>query len=520
VKLFLVCSSLVIFLSSPIATAQSKEINIRIPTEVASIDWHKTLDLWSARIIFLLMRGLTEITPDGEVKPALAESWVASKDLKTYTFKIKKGVKWSDGKELTADDFVFAFKHILTPKTAAFAASRFYIFKDAKAFYKGEKKDFGVKAIDKYTLKMELERPAAFIPALMSHSISLPGRQDIIEKYGDKWTHPGNLQVVGPYVLESWQSSKYTLVPNLNFYEAKPNIEKVNFLVVPEDTTAQDLFELGKLDVIYGVSRLSLTKNRQKPEFQVFPHHRITAFAFNIKHPPFDNLKVRQAFSYATDKASIASLLDTGKKEGNKPLYNPMNSWIPIGIDFANKSLGLKHNEKKAQELLKDAGYPDGKGLPKITMFFDNREDYKMMAERLQQQWKKVLNVNVELNSMDWGTYLGRLRTGMPGIFRIGFGSVCNDPDLFTDVFVADTTILHTNWFNSEFDALSYKAASVANIKERQKIYDQAQKLLLEDDTIIIPIIQEEFPMLISKKVKNLKVNLQSRTFVEKATML
>lgn len=511
---------LVMAFNGSVGLAQTKEINVRIHSEINSIDWHKTLDLLSARVIFLLIRGLTKITPDGEVQPDLAESWTVSKDLKTYTFKIKKGIKWSDGKDLTAADFEFAFRHVLNPKTAAFAASRFYIFKNAKGYVKGEKVELGVKAIDPYTLKMELERPAAFIPALMSHSISLPGRQDVIEKHGDKWTRPENIQTLGPYKLESWQANRYVLTANPLFYEAKPKIERINFLVIPEDTTAQDMYELGKVDVIYGVSRLSLPKLRQTPEFQIFPHHRITAFAFNIKQPPFDNLKVRQAFSYATDKASIANLLDTGRKPNQKSLYMPMNSWIPVGIKFANPALGFKHNEKKAKELLKEAGYPGGKGLPKITLFFDNREDYKMMAERLQQQWKKALNVNVELVSMDWGTYLGKLRTGMPGIFRIGFGSVVNDPDLFTDVFVGDTTILHTNWRSEFFDDLTYKAAASSDAALRQKLYDQSQRMLLEDDTVIIPIIQEEFPMLISKRVKNLKVNLQSRTFFEKADLL
>lgn len=485
---------------------------IRISAPVQSIDWHQTLDLASARVILSLMHGLTAFDADDKLVPALAEKWTTSSDSKSFKFFLRKNVVWSDGVPLVAQHFVDAIIHVLDPKTGAIGSSAMWMIAGAKDFNKGVTKDasqVGVRALSAHVLEFNLVQPSAYLPALMAHTISLPARLDVIKKHGDKWTRPENLVVLGPYKLESWKSESFTLVANSTFYGAKPTVPRYTFRVVQEDSTALDLFKNGNLDIIYNPPRTEWPSLRLGSTFKTFPNIRVLSMAFNVTKAPFDNPKVRRAFAYATDRSSIVKLFDPRLRSGEAPIYRPVNSWIPDGVPGFNPALGLAFNPELARKELAAAGYPLGKGLPKIELSIDSRDENRILAERLQAQWNEVLGVKIDLAMKESGGYRGQLRTDPPQIFRFGIGAVYLDPDLFARIFIEEAGLNYGRWKNKKYDELVARAAGQSKIEKRKPFYDQAQKVLLEEDAALIPISQEAMPMLVSNQIENFAINCQ-----------
>lgn len=487
---------------------------IRLPSDVTSFDWSKTMDLNSARVIFNIMEGLTVIDSSGKLVPAVAKSWKVTDGGKRYTFDIRHDVFWSDGVQLTAQHFVDGIIHLLDPKTGALGASRWWMIRGAKEYSTGKSKDIssiGIKAIRTFALEIELNQPSAAIPGLMAHTISLPVRLDLIAKYGDKWTDPENLVVNGPYKVIEAKNHQLVLSANDKYYGVKPKIKKFRFLVVADDSTALSLFDSKQIDVLYNPPRMNMANLRKKPSFRVYPHIRVTVFAFNVAKPPVDQIKVREALAMAVDRESIGKVLDLGRTSESAAVFEPLKSWIPKGIPGTDDSIGLNFNPKLAQQKLREAGFPDGKNFPLIKLAVDTREEYRLMAERIQENWKNILNIKVEIETRDTAGHLGNIRVDPPHVFRFGIGTIYADPDLFADIFINDGTLNYTRWKSAKYDELVVKGRSELKIEMRKKHYDQAQKLLVENEVVFIPVSQESLPVLVSSRLKNFEVNMQSK---------
>jgi oligopeptide transport system substrate-binding protein len=499
---------------------EAKILSIRLAQEVMDLDWHRRMDLFSARVILNLMEGLTKIDAAGNLKPALAIDWKVSKDGRKYIVNLRPGVVWSDGVPLTAQHFVDGFRRLEDPATAGIGASYWWILKGARDFNSGKTKDakqLGVHAITPLRLEFDLERPAASFPSLLAHTISLPARLDLISKYGDKWMDPGKLAVLGPYNLSARNSQKIVLTANGHYYGHKPMIQSFQFIVVNDDDTALKLFESGSIDLVYQPPRLHLESLRLRPEFQVIANSRMTVIGFNVDKAPFKDARVRQAFALATDRESIARILDIGRKPGQTAVFEPTLSWIPKGMLGYNSTLGLSFNAELARKKLAEAGFPDGHGFPKVALATDSREDYKLLSERLREIWSKTLNVKVDIEMRDWNGHFGILRTDTPTLFRFGIGTIYNDPDLFTQIFVTGGPGNYTHYANDKYDHIASQASSELKPGRRKNELDQAQKILLEDEPAIIPVLQESLPVLVSKRFKKLEINTQGVPLMSQA---
>ncbi|MCC7404612.1 MAG: peptide ABC transporter substrate-binding protein [Bdellovibrionales bacterium] len=510
-----------IFLAAmPVEASRENGPQVRISATIPSIDWHTTMDLASARVILNVMEGLTRIDGAGKVSPAIAEKWTVSKDFRTYTFYLKKNVKWSDGVPVSAQHFVDAFHRLFDPKTAARGAFFLWAIKGSEAYStgKGLVTDLGLHAIDDSTLEMKLERPCSYLPAMLAHTVAMPFRKDLFEKFGDQWTTPGKLAVVGPYNIESWTHEQIVLQANPKFHGPTPTVPRFTLRIVEEDTTALNLYRGGKLDVVYAPPRLEWPTLKQSPEFKIFPNVRVNGMVFNTSKAPFDNALVRKAFAHATDVPSLAKVLEGPSSGNSQTVFRPLKGWIPEGFVGANPSVGLRFDPVTAAKYLADAGYPGGKGFPKVVMGTDVREEHKMMAEYLQAQWKKHLGVNVEIDIRDSLGHLGRLRTDPPHIFRFGIGAVYHDPDIFASIFIKGTGFNYSRWTNDRYDHLVATAAGTQDPAKRAKMYDEAQKVLLETEAVMIPMTVEALPAIVSTKLKGFDINVQGVPIMHYAT--
>lgn len=308
---------------------------------------------------------------------------------------------------------------------------------------------------------------------------------------------------------ETWKEELITLVANEKYYGTKPAIKKFSFRVVNDDSTALDLFRTGELDVLYNPPRSEWRALRTKPDFQIFDNIRVLAMTFNVKKVPFDNVKVRQAFSFATDRDGLVKILDLGRAKDQPAIYRALKSWIPNGVPSYNSEIGLAFNPTLAKQRLAEAGFPGGKGFPTISVAVDSKEEHKLVAERLQAQWADTLGVKIDIETRDGMGHLGKLRTDAPQIFRFGIGAVFLDPDLFARIFMRRAGLNYAGWHSPNYEDLVTRAAGETNERKRNGFYTSAQKLLIEDDAVIIPISQEALPMIIADHIKGFKINCQ-----------
>ncbi len=496
-------------------TQQSKQhaasiFRMNLGTEPPDLDPAKTDDLTSFTVLLPLMKGLTQLDAHMKPQPAMAQSWEVSPDGLHYVFHLRNNARWSDGKPVTADDFRFAWQRVLTPATGAPYVFFLYELKNGKAYYEGKVKDFsqvGVHAPDARTLTVDLERPTPFFLDLAAAPVMLPLRRDLVNRYGERFTEATHFLSNGAYRMAEWtHEEKIKLVPNPYFYESapfkRPQVSGIDMYMINDANTSVVMYENNELDFIEtttSIPSFDVRRLRKNPDCKTTVLHRINYFGFNVQKPPFNNPKIRQAFAYALDRSYYPRLMQSGQR--------PMTSWITPGLVGYNPHMGLAYNPQKARKLLAEAGYPDGKGFPTVHLSFQTMYDIQKEAEIAQYLWKKNLNVDVRLDNMEWKVLLSKLDEDPPQVFRMGWFVDYPDADSYMNVFLSDSGNNHTRWKNSRYDALVQQAVITLNPKERQRLYDQAQQLLLEQDTAIVPVYATEKTYLVKPRFQGLTIN-------------
>ena len=277
----------------------------------------------------------------------------------------------------------------MNPKTASGYAYFLFDIEGAKEYSEGKILDpstLGFRVLDSRTFQVKLKKRATYFATIPAFTVTFPIRKDLIEKYGRLWTEPEKMVVTGPFRLSAWKhDASIEMVPNPHYRGARPKLEKVIAYIVKEDTTAISMFETGKIHYLSRLPALEIDRLRKNPAYRSLPYLRGYYYGFNVTKPPFDDVRVRKAFAHAIDRAEITALLKGGQL--------PTSSWIPKGMLGYNPEIGLQYNPEKARALLAEAGYPSGKNFPETYFMFDTRDDNKAIAEKLQNQWQKILSV-------------------------------------------------------------------------------------------------------------------------------
>ncbi|MBI3591069.1 MAG: peptide ABC transporter substrate-binding protein [Candidatus Melainabacteria bacterium] len=493
-------------------------LRLNLGFEPDTLDWAKATDSYSFDVITNIMAGLTKYNNKLQSIPSLAKNWTVSNGGKTYIFYLNKDAKWSDGRPLTSTDFVYGWQRILNPHTAAPYAYLLYPIKNAFLFNSGKLEDpnkLGVKAVNDNILQVELESPLAFFLNLTSWAVYFPQRKDIIEKYRDDWTEPKNIISCGPFNLEKWQHEyKLSLIKNKYYRNPEPQLEKIKYYIVPEQSSAFSLYLNDELDCIDSrsipISEIETVKKMKETE--TYPLLRGTYVGFNVNKAPFDNKLVRAAFSYALDRKIFPKVLNRNEI--------PASTWIPPGLEkFYSPDIGCNYNPVLAKELLAEAGYPNGTNFPRVTMLFPTREDAKLIAEAAQASWQKVLNVKIEIANQEWKVYLATLQQNPPHLFRMSWGADYPDPDTFMTLFTSTSGNNHGRWKSETYDQIVDKAAATLDLGERQSLYRHAQKILLEEEIAIAPLFFNTQILLNKPWVKNFEFNSMDLVFCEKISV-
>ncbi|MBF7082433.1 peptide ABC transporter substrate-binding protein [Desulfallas sp. Bu1-1] len=495
--------------------------------EPESIDPALNTTVNGGTIIIACFEGLTSLNEKDEPVPGVAESWDISPDKTKYTFHLRKDAKWSDGKPVTAGDFAYAWKRALNPDTAAEYCYQLFYIKNAPEFNEGKAKaeDLGIKVVDDYTLEVELSAPTPYFLNLTAFPTLFPVRQDIIEQYGDQWTlKPETYIGNGPFKMTEWQSKDHMkFVKNENYWDKdRVKIDGIIETFIAEASTMLAGYEAGELDIIDDVPLNEIDNLKKTGEFHMFKQLGTYYYCFNVTKPPFDNPKVRKAFALAIDREDIT----TKVRKSGIPATAFVAPGVPdtaAGKDFREVGgafFPVKAQPEEARRLLAEAGYPDGKGLPDVTLIYNNSEEHQIIAEAILEMWKKNLGIeNVTVQNQEWAVFINTRQNGDFQIARHGWIGDYNDAMTFLDLFTTGNGNNDAHWSNKQYDELIKQARLSTDEKERMRTLHQAEKMIMED-AIMIPILHYTENCMIKPYVKGLVKSMLGFTYFDRAEIV
>lgn len=436
-----------------------------------------------------LFERLTMFDENDVLGPAAADRWEPSEDGRVWTFYLRKGARWSDGRLLTAHDFEYTFKRFLDPDEANQFAFLFYDIKNARDFNHRiitDRDAVGVRAIDDYTLEIEAEGPCPYLPHIMAYNSAAPVPPWQVKKYDRLWTEPGNMVSNYSYKLTEWVHDQYILY-DLNPYYNGPHkgyLEqiKLKFIiagthpgVAPYENNEVDrqLVFAKDLGVINKVPALSR-------DLRSAPHFQTWYLYFQTAKPPFNDLRVRQAISHAIDRETITRVILQGH---GTPAYTMLPPNFPGYTGDQLKSIQA-YDVPQAKSLLADAGYPGGRGFPSTEFWLRQADPTQMaIAQAIQGMLKESLNINMQIKNMEIGLYMSNMYE-----YAIPFGLIPYQYD-YPDPHNMLSQVWHSqpvghgrhDWKNDRFDELLELGGTTIDEEQRMQYYADAERILVED---------------------------------------
>jgi oligopeptide transport system substrate-binding protein len=477
---------------------------------------HTSMDV-EEYILKDLYEGLTVYDAKGNIVPGIAESWTASPDGLAYTFKLRADAKWSNGDPVTAGDFVYSFRRVEDPKTAAGYATILYPIKNAEAINSatGDKPmapdQLGIRAVDDRTLEITLERPTPYFLQLLAHQTALPVHPANLQKFGNAFVKPGNMVSDGAYVLaENVANDHITLTKNPNYYGAAAvKIDKVIYYPTEDQAAAVRRFEAGELDLQYTFPADQIDFLKQKfgaATVHIAANLSTYYFVFDTRHAPFDDARVRRALSMAIDRDFLASTIFEGAQLPTYSFVPPgIAGYTPAPADFATVS--QLDREDAAAKLLAEAGYgPGGKPL-KVEIRYNTSENNEKVVTAIADNWKD-LGTKVSFLNQDVKSHFAYLEEG--GTFdaaRAGWSADYADAENFLFQYIAaNKTFNFAHYDNPKYDALMAQSYAERDPAARAKILRDAEAVLMQDQAVV-PLMVEASLWLVSSRVKGFADN-------------
>ncbi|WP_055079019.1 peptide ABC transporter substrate-binding protein [Lagierella massiliensis] len=480
--------------------------NSLLDSEPNTLDAQKGSDMYGNKIINNINEPLLRMgeKEDGtnEILPAAAEKYEVSDDGLVYTFHLREGLKWEDGEPLTAKDYEYGIKRAVDPATGSESA---FLLDPIKNFAKlngakGEVNmdELGVKAIDDMTLEVTLENPATYFPTLVPFRVMLPCRQDLVEKYSDKYgAEADTVLSCGPYKVSEWtHNSRVTLVKNEDYWD-KDNVkvETVNLPIMTDTNTVMNSFAVGEVDAVRTVlpEWVGKFKGMDEVKNKEVAVPSVGYLTINHQDEFLKNDKIRLAISLAIDKEGLADLISKG-------IQKPALGWVPVGMELDGtefrKDAGdtyakLREENKDLKALfvegLKELGKDEDPAKADITLIYTNAPIVKQICEFIQQSVNSTLGTDIKLETMEWPILSGRVQKGDYQLAYLAWTADYNDPSAMLSLFMSTANAVNTYWTSDKYDELVRNAIKAKDSKEALKNYEEAEQIL-SDETVIIPL--------------------------------
>lgn len=473
-----------------------KELQVQLSGEPASLDPSLAEEGLSFKILINMMDGLLGYDGGGKLTNRLAESYEISKDRKTYSFKLKPGQTWSDGVPITGGQIQFAIERALRPETGS-KLSGFL-----KAIEKMEADDLSIRFI--------LKKPSYSFLQVLTLPVTFPLRKDILELNQGRWDplRGKKMATSGFYKIESYEADQKLVL--VSTHPESPAPTRVVLRFIADEATGAALFEQGKLDVLSRIPSYDHKKYEKNPRFRVEPFLATYFLGFNIHESPFSDREFRKAVAGAIKKAEIVKAL--GSKEF------PASSWIPRGMEgfeaYRQNGEGLDPRFAEALKNVKNLKYSEP-----VLVGFDTSGRNSLVMEKIQADLKSQLGWNVVLDNTDWKTYIQSLYRDPAPIFRFGWFTPMMDPLIFLSAFTTGDPLTFTKYSNPKYDRLVEEIEFLEPGPSRDKKIKAAQKIIVEDEALVVPIYHYVSTQVVGERVETYPVNFFGNTRFEEVRL-
>jgi len=473
---------------------EDQVLHFGLGAEPQHLDPHLATSVAAHNVLTALLEGLVSEDPETlQPRPGVAQSWSISDDGLIYTFNLRKDARWSNGDSVTAGDFIYSFRRILNPNFGAKYASMLYPLQNAAIYHQGMKSwedaQVGAEAINPYTLQLTLENPVPYFLQLLNHFSWFPVHPPTIEKFGafekigTSWTKSGNFVGNGPFTLFNHQiNSVIEVRKNRSYWDEKTvRLNGIRFYPIEAVYTEERAYRTGFLHLTQSVSadRIDFLKDKYSNELHFEPYLGTYFYRFNLKSPPFDDLRVRQAFSLAIDRQR---LVDKVLKGGQAPA----TSFTPPGTGGFYPKSNFQYDPSTAQTLLQSYLKEKGLGrLPPIELTYNTSEGHKKVAEALHGMWKDVLGVEIQLLNMEWKVFLSTVSKGDFTLARAGWIGDYVDPNTFLHMWRSGESLNMTGWENPMYDQALESAQKTGKEEQRWQSFQECEDLLAKEFPIL-----------------------------------
>lgn len=459
-----------------------------------------------------VFEGLSSKDINGKIMEGSAYKWDISEDGLTYTFYIRTNAKWSDGKPLTANDFVYSWRRAVDPKVANKFSYLFEHIKNSMDIVAGKKSvnDLGVKAIDDYTFQVTLDSPTLYFLELITIPMFFPLREDIIETNKEGWslspeTYIGN----GPFKMSERKIDEHIILEKNTNYWASSNVlpEKIVFVLMNNPTSSVAGIKAGTLQFSDKIPTQDIDALKSEGLIKISPFLGTYYYAMNLTNDILKDVRIRKALTLAIDRNYIVEKITKGGE-------TPAGAFVPYGMkdiegDFRKKDYyslkpeDYKKNIEEAKKLMAEAGYENGKGFPVIEFKVDAQNNHIQIFEAIQEMWKQNLNIDTTMSQEEWAVYLQTVYTDFNYVIsRSGWTAEYNDPMTFLGIFLSYSSQNNTLYNSKNYDDLLKKAMSTVDQKARMESMHKAEDVLMED-MALIPIYYYTKVNLIDKNLKD-----------------
>jgi oligopeptide transport system substrate-binding protein len=498
--------------------------------EIASLDPARMTAIQDGRVAAALFEGLTVLDSHTlKVRPGVARTWTVSADGLTYTFDLRDDARWSDGRPVTSEDFVYSWRRALDPALAAEYAYMLYPIRGAKAYYESVQKlpakapadrtavadkawsQVGVRAEGPLRLIVELEQPCAYFLDLTAFSTYLPVRRDCIEAHGDLWTRPPHLISNGAYRLAEWQfRSRMVWEKNPHYWDAAHvALGRIELRVFEDVNSTLLAYETHAVDLTTTVPPMAMEpllealRAGTRPDVQYATNLATYFYRLNCRKGPLADARVRRALSMAIDRRAI---IERAARGGQAPAL----TLVPPGLPGYASPSGAAENVEEAKRLLAEAGYPGGAGFGEVSILVNKGLGHVPIAEMVQQQWRDRLGLEVRIEQVEWKVCLDMMHRGEYQMARASWYGDYVDPNTFLDMFVTDGGNNQTCWSNREYDDLVARAAREMDPAERMRLLARAEAILVAEAPII-PIYYYTTVVLVRPGLEGVEPNPLNR---------
>lgn len=474
------------------STTGEKILKVQVGPDPETVDPALNSAIDGGNMILHAFEGLLTLDENGQLKEGQAESWETSEDGLTWTFHLRDGLKWSDGTDLTAKDFVYSWQRVCDPNVAAsYAETVLGMVKGYDEAVAGDITKLDVQAPDEKTVVVNLANPCSYFGELAAFATLNPVQQATVEANGDAWATSADTYISnGPFMMTEWvPGSHITFSKNPNYWNAEAiKLDKLEFELIEDSNAAYSAYTSGEVDMIKDVPTEEIPSLQGNDDFHVEPIIGTYYVSLNLQKEYFQDARVRKALSLAIDRNYVANTLMQGTYSPASSIVGP--GWLDTdGSSFAENANGgtpyidndnFDANLEEAKKLLEEAGYPNGEGFPQIEYTTNDAGYHKVVAEYLQQAWAAI-GIDLKVNIVEWASFTPMRRNGEFDVARNGWVGDYTDPSNILELFCTTNGNNDGKYTNADFDAAIEDSRVTTDTATRSADLHKAEDTLMND---------------------------------------